>query len=105
MKTTNEYYNRLKELKDRFPQLTFDNDGYEYISSDVKESHREQIEEIESILRETVAGFYRFDNFKPRKDGSFAIRLHYNYNHGEDGLPFDGVGYFDIKEFKNFKID
>lgn len=99
---TNKYYNRLKELKDQFPKLTFHNNGYEYLSHEIKEKHKEQIKEITEILKTTVKGFSRFDNFKPLKNGSFDIRIQYNWNY-EGGNTFIGVGYFNIKEFKNFK--
>ena len=98
MKTTNKYYDRLIELKNQFPELTFDNDGYEYLSKETQESHKEQIEEIKQILKETIEGFSSFNNFKPRENGSFAVRCQYNYDRS-----FIGVGYFGIELFKDFE--
>ena len=89
-------YDRLVDLKNTYPELTFNNDGYEYLSREVKESHKAQIEEISAILKETVFGFVRFDNFKPRKNGSFAVRMQTKWSE-----MFTGVQYNDIEDFKN----
>jgi hypothetical protein len=90
------HYDRLIELKNDYPELTFNNDGYEYLSPSVKEAHKAQIEEISAILKETVFGFVRFDNFKPRKNGSFAVRMQTQWDE-----RFTGVQYNDIEDFKN----
>ena len=89
-------YDRLVELKNTYPELTFNNDGYEYLKPEVKEAHKAQIEEISDILKETVFGFVRFDNFKPRKSGSFAVRMQTHWDE-----RFTGVQYNDIEDFKN----
>ena len=101
MKTTDRYYERLVEIKNQYPELTFDNNGYEYIFAK-KEKHKEQVDEIEGILRKTIKGFSRFDNFKPRKDGTFDVRCQYVW---DSKINFVGVGYFNIDEFKNFEED
>ncbi len=90
------HYDRLVELKNNYPELTFNNVGYEYLSPSVKEAHKAQIEEISAILKETVFGFVRFDNFKPRKNGSFAVRMQTKWSES-----FTGVQYNDIEDFKN----
>jgi hypothetical protein len=95
----------LIRIKENNPQLIFDNNGYEYLSPKVREENKEAIEEVSNLLKESLNGFSRFDNFKPRKDGSFSVRCQYNYNHGEKGLPFYGVGYFGINEFENEFIE
>ena len=89
---------RLTELKEEFPELTFDNDGYEYLSKEVSDKHQEQIKEISSILKTLIPGFIRFDNFKPRSDDTFAIRVQYNWGHAEGERSFTGVGYFKLSE-------
>lgn len=91
-------YERLVELKNSNPELVFNNDGYEYLSKGVKESHKSQIEEIEAILKETVEGFVRFDNFKPRKNGTIAVRMQTRWSDS-----FTGVEYINIEKFKNLK--
>lgn len=85
-----EALTRLTELKEQFPDLTFDNNGYQYLSPAIKERHKEQIEEISSIMKEQFPHFVRFDNFKPRKDGTFAIRCQTHWD-----SSFVGVEYFD----------
>ena len=89
-------YERLVELKNSNPELVFNNNGYQYLSKETKESHKPQIEEIEAILKGVVEGFVNFDNFKPRENGTFAVRVQAHYND-----RFTGVIYFDIEEFKN----
>ena len=99
------YYERLKEFKDNYPELTFDNKGYERFSDEIREKYKDEIDEISYILKETVAGFSSFTNFKPYKeDGSFDIRLQYDYNHNGRGICFIGVGYFNINNWKNYEI-
>ena len=93
--TATETYNKLMEIKDQFPELTFNNDGYEYISPSIREAHKEQIKQIEDLLRPVIPTLRRFDNFKPRKDGSFAIRCQYGWSES-----FTGVGYFEKADFE-----
>lgn len=89
-------YEILIKIQKDFPELTFDNNGYEYLNKEVKERHKEQIDIISEILKKEIEGFIRFDNFKPRKNGSFAVRIQYLWS-----LSFQGVGYFNIEDFKN----
>ena len=95
MKNIDTYY-KLILLQKKYPKLTFDNNGYEYLDSSIKESHKEIIVEIENILNYSINRFVKFNNFKPRKDGSFDIRCQYMWNE-----HFTGVGYFKIKELKH----
>lgn len=88
-------YNKLKEIQKNYPQLTFNNEGYEYLSPKIKQKHDEQIKTISELLKPVLDGFVRFDNFKPRKDGTFAIRVQCNYS-----PSFTGVRYFNIEDFK-----
>ena len=89
-------YDRLVEIKNTYTELTFNNDGYQYLRPEVKEAHKAQVEEISAILKEEVQGFVRFDNFKPRKSGSFAVRMQVHWDE-----RFIGVQYNDILDFKN----
>lgn len=95
---TDEYYNKLIQYQKNYPELTYDNKGYDEIAPEVKEEHKKVIEEISEILKQTVKGFVRFQNFKLRKDGSFAIRLQCYYDES-----FIGVEYLNIVLFKNFE--
>lgn len=94
------YYERLEKIRQEYPELTFKNDGYEYLSPEVKEKHKEQIDEIDIILKETIPGFDRFDNFFPHRDGTFSVRFQSDYNHDSDYVPFIGVGYLSLELFK-----
>ena len=95
---TDKYYNRLKIIKLEYPELTFQNNGYEYLNKEIREKYSEQIEEISNILKITVKGFRVFNNFKDRENGSFYIRFQSHWDE-----TFTGVEYFDIENFKNFE--
>ena len=102
MKSREDLVNRLKELREEFPQLTFENVGYQYLSNKVIQEHEKPIAEINGILKKLLKGFSTFNNFKPRKDGSIVVRLQYNYgDHHETGSYFIGVGYFTFEELLN----
>ena len=85
---------KIIEIQSNFPKLTFQNEGYQYLSKEIKENHKKEIAEIESILKEEIFGFSEFNNFKINKDGSFSVRCQYYWNNS-----FKGVGYFNINEF------
>lgn len=90
-----ETYNKLIEFQQKYPELTFQNNGYEYLSTDVKKRYAEQIKEISELLKQCIEGFVEFNNFKLRKNGSFAVRVQYQWS-----PAFTGVGYFNIEDFK-----
>lgn len=96
MKSLQTNYETLVKIQKEFPELTFDNNGYEYLDKDVKERHKEQIDLISEILKKEIKGFVRFDNFKPRKNGTFDVRVQYHW-----AFNFKGVGYFNVEDFKN----
>ena len=85
---------KIIEIQSNFPKLTFQNEGYQYLSKEIKENHKKEIAEIESILKKEIKGFSEFNNFKINKDGYFSVRCQYYW----DG-NFRGVGYFNINEF------
>lgn len=90
-----DFYAELNKLREQYPELTFNNDGYEDIPKDVRARNQEGQEAIEKLLRESVSGFVTFQNFKPRKDGSFAIRCQTKWDQ-----YFTGVSYFPLENFK-----
>jgi len=98
--TTTTNYETLIKIQKEFPELTFDNNGYEYLDKEVKERHKEQIDLISEILKKEINGFVRFDNFKPRKNGTFDVRVQYYWD-----INFKGVGYFNIEDFKEYEGD
>lgn len=89
-------YDRLNQLKEQNPELIFDNDGYQYLPLETREKHKEQIKEIEQILTECGYKSVTFKNFKPRKDGSFAVRFDAMWDN-----TFKGVIYVSLEDFKN----
>jgi hypothetical protein len=103
MKTNCIDYERLNQLREECPELTYDNNGYEYISTEVKEKYAEQIKEISEIILRHDPMFTKFNNFKPRKtnyeyNGEFAIR--YQRYYGEIASGFQGVHYEHLDWFK-----
>jgi len=88
-------YERLTYLQKLYPKLTFQNEGYEYLSKEITDRHKDQIEEISKILKDTISGFVKFNNFFIKKNGDITIRCQYYYD-----KMFVGVGYFNIEEFK-----
>ena len=95
---TDKYYNRLKQIQQDNPQLTFQNEGYQYLNREIVENHKSQIAEITEILKTTMKGFEKFNNFRIRKNGDIGVRLEYQWS-----SSFTGVGYFELEEFKNFE--
>lgn len=91
-----KHFDRLVELQKEYPDLTYDNNGYATLSKEIVESHKEQIQEISDILRSSLKRFSSFQNFKPRKDGNWHIRLQYGY---DSTGGFTGVGYFDVRHW------
>lgn len=87
-----KHFDRLMELQKEYPELTYDNKGYETLSKEIQERHTEVIKEIESILKASLKGFSEFQNFKPRQNDNFHIRSQHKWND-----YFTGVGYFDIR--------
>lgn len=93
--TKTEAYNRLKEIKEEFPELTFDNVGYQYLKPLVKERHEKQISEISAIMKEQFPEFVKFNNFKPRVNGDFSIRCQTVWS-----PIFTGVQYYGLTDFQ-----
>lgn len=86
-----------------YPELVYNNKGYESLSEDTYERHKDIIAEIESILRPLISGFKYFTNFTLTKDG-YKIRIQINYNEGSSNPPFIGVAYFPVEEIDNVII-
>lgn len=90
-------YDKLIEIMNAHPDLIFSNDGYETLPKDIVAANQEAIARIEDILRPCIKGFVRFQNFKPRKDGTTAVRYQVHYN---DEGSFTGVAYTDLDLFR-----
>lgn len=95
--TAEEAFARLMEIREQYPELTFNNEGYQYIKPEVREAHKEQIEEISTILKAQDPDIVKFNNFKPRKDGTFSIRCQGYYDRSSSG--FVGVMYLQKEHF------
>jgi len=102
MKTTknlnimNIDYKKLITFQKDYLELTFQNNGFEYLSPEIREKHKKQIDEISEILKKHIKGFREFNNFFKLKDRSLSIRCQYDYD-----ITFTGVGYFSIDDFKD----
>lgn len=89
------FFEELNQLREKYPELTFNNKSYENIPKDVRARNQVGQDAIETLLRKSVSGFVSFQNFKPRKDGSFAIRCQTRWDES-----FIGVFYFPLEDFK-----
>jgi len=91
---TINYFEELEALRLAYPDLTRNTHGYENIDPDVFAANAEGVAKIEALLKQAVSGFVRFQNFKPRKDGTFAIRCQTRW-----AAHFTGVSYFPMENF------
>lgn len=89
------YFEELTKLMEEYPDLVFDNHGYENIPEQVREASIKGHDKVEAILKERVTGFVEFQNFKPRSDGTVAVRCQTYWNES-----FIGVSYFSMENFK-----
>ena len=96
--TTQEKMERLRQIISDYPELVFNNDGYERLPKDIYTLRKPIISEINKILKTMILGFSYFQNFKPRKDGSVCVRCQYNWNAGTEQSQFIGVGYFTFEQ-------
>lgn len=98
-----EDYNKILNIQEKFPFLTFENKGYEYRRGPENEDESKALEEVESILKESIIGFDRFSNFRIR-DSKIQLRVQYNYDADkEEGYKssFVGVGYLMLDQLLN----
>lgn len=97
---TQREYDLLKSVQIKFPNLTFQNNGYEYIDkSKFSEKDKKAFRIVSNILSKSIVRFSRFDNFKLSKDGEIRIRFQYGWDE-----RFTGVGYLDLLTlFEGFK--
>jgi hypothetical protein len=100
---TKEQHSTLLEIYKNFPSLTLQNKGYEGIKrSDFTDEEKKADKEVNEILKKSITGFSRFQNFLLDKNNELQIRLQYNYNYEPNsGLPFIGVGYILLDELLN----
>jgi|SRR5690554_2054936 len=94
-------YKTLVNIQDSHPYLTYQNRGYDGVDRR-KFTEKDKIADtvVSNILRKSIVGFKRFQNFKVGRDGDIQIRFQYNYGYN-GGTPFTGVGYIKIIELLN----
>lgn len=90
-------YLLLKRIQQKFPVLTFNNRGYEYIRTPFNEREQQAFDKVSSILSEHIDGFVKFNNFRDQ-GGYIVLRFQYNYNYETSNASFTGVGYIKLKE-------
>ena len=101
---TQKEYDFLVEAQQEYPNLTFNNEGYQYLDKSKWTANDKLVfEEIEKILRKSIIGFKEFNNFKLRKGGDVAVRFQYDWTADDrsQGIPFTGAGYLSLKELLN----
>jgi hypothetical protein len=95
-----ESHAKLLRIYESNPKLNFQNTGYETIRrEELTEDDKAKIIEVEQILKNSILGFSKFQNFRVSyKNAEIAIRFQYNYNADGGGIPFTGVGYILVDE-------
>jgi hypothetical protein len=89
------YFNELSQLMHDFPELVFDNQGYQRLSKDVISRNQVGFDKVSEILKVTVSNFVEFQNFKPQNNGTFALRMQTRWDE-----RFTGVEYISLDNFK-----
>ena len=102
---TQEVYNNLVDIYNKYPKLTLQNKGYEYINkNNLTDEELTKFKEVEDILRLSIKGFSKFNNFKTNdKTQELQIRFQYDWSADEEvrSIPFTGVGYLYLDELLN----
>lgn len=100
-------YNLLLNIQKRFPTLTFQNVGYQYIDKNkFTAEDKEAFIEVTEILKKSIVGFREFNNFCHTKENKIRLRFQYNYGEEDNTTSFTGVGYILLDELhKGFDVD
>lgn len=104
---TQEQHDTILNIYKSFPALTLQNKGYEGINrSLLTEEEKRADKEVNEILKKSIIGFSKFQNFKTNnKENNLTIRFQYDYDADNDGpgtkLHFVGVGYILLDELLN----
>jgi hypothetical protein len=90
-------YNLLKNIQEKYPHLTFQNEGYQYLKAHVKltDKDKQAIRICYKILNKSIHHLNEFNNFKISKDGLVLVRVQYNWD--PDHRGFTGVGYVPLE--------
>ena len=100
-------YNILLGIQAKYPKLTFQNTGYEYVDkSKFSEKDHKAFRIVENILKKNIWGFGKFNNFRITKSKEIDMRFQYNWTKDDptSGIPYEGVGYVLVEELhKGFR--
>lgn len=88
-------YNTLKNYSITYPNLVYQNKGYDGIDkTKLSEDEITAIENIEDVLKRNIEGFNYFQNFRiNQRTNNLEIRFNYQYDE-----RFSGVGYIYLDE-------
>jgi hypothetical protein len=89
------YHAELSAVMRSNPDLIFGNDGYQELDPDTITANQGAFDKVTALLTESVPDFVRFQNFKPRKDGTTAVRCQTRWD-----ASFTGVTYIPLDDFK-----
>ncbi len=99
---TQAEHDLLLSIHTNFKALSLETRSYEGIKKDsLTTEELNKFAEVEEILKKSILGFRRFQNFKLSTKGEPRLRFQYNYSHGTNDQPFTGVGYILIDELLN----
>lgn len=93
-------HNELKNIAEEYPELIFQNEGYQYIGREKREKHKDQLARISEILKQHITGFSHFDNFRMDND-RLVLRFQYNWGEEDNSMRYTGVGYLSLDELLN----
>ena len=95
----------LKAIQAELNNLTLQNTGYEGIDrSKFTDVEKAKDAEVNAILKKSIVGFSRFQNFKTNnKANALTLRFQYDWTaHDRSlGITFTGVGYILLDELLN----
>ena len=103
---TQDVYNNLLDIFNKYPKLTLQNEGYQYIKKDaLTEEETTKFKEVNDILKQHIKGFKEFNNFRlSKKTQEIQIRFQYDWTADDETkrlVPFTGVGYLNLIELLN----
>jgi hypothetical protein len=94
---TERQYDLLLYLYNKYPNLTYENTGYDYLDKN-KLSPKEIIifKVIQRILKRHIHCFVEFNHFKHNKAKEVCVRFQYRWSES-----FTGVGYLKLSNLLN----
>lgn len=102
---TQKQYDLLIEAQKAYPNLTYQNTGYDYPNKDKWNSdEKAAFKIVEEILKKAIVGFSKFNHFKVFSNGNLGIRFQFDWDIDADyqnKTHFIGVGYLKLTELLN----